>query len=272
MNQSRTLLPVAILLVAFAVAMAGVGASSADKNGCPNANSANGASHANDSSAHGANKQRDRDCAAATPTNIATPAEDPTPTVAATPDPTPAPTAEPTPEPTPGPTPEPTAAPPPDPTPVLTPTATPEPTPEATPEPTPTPERTPTPMPTIDVEVVSLELNGASTGSVGVPFQLTGQANVRNNAPSLAAIIDTTFTPTLPVGCTATTGIVTVQNTAIPAGASASLSRSWMITCTQAGLQTFGMSATSALDPVVLAVDDNMANNTRVTSRDIQVN
>jgi hypothetical protein len=127
-------------------------------------------------------------------------------------------------------------------------------------------------VPTIDIEVVSLAVNGAATASVGVPFQLTGQANVRNNAPFLAAIVDTTFTPTLPAGCTATTSVVTVENTLLPSGASAFLSRSWMVTCAQPGLQTFGMNATSGLDPAMPAVDDNPANNTLSASRDIQVN
>ena len=260
MKRSRTLLPVAILLVAIAVAMASVGASSADKKGCPNANSANAASHANKNSAHGTGKQNDRDCAATTPTEVATPTVDSTPTVEATPEPTPVPTPEPTPEPTPVPTPDPT------------PEITVSPTPEATPEPTPTSGPTPTPLPTIDVEVVSLEANGTTTASVGIPFQLTGQASVRNNSPSLAAYVDTTFTPTLPAGCTATTGVVTVQNTLLPSSGSAFLSRSWMVTCTQPGLQTFGMSATSVLDPMFPATDGNLANNTGVASRDIQVN
>ena len=45
-----------------------------------------------------------------------------------------------------------------------------------------------------------------------------------------------------------------------------------MVTCTEAGLKTFGMSTTSVLDPLVPAIDDNMVNNTGVASRDIQIN
>jgi hypothetical protein len=85
-------------------------------------------------------------------------------------------------------------------------------------------------------------------------------------------MVDTTFTPSLPVGCTATTGVGTVENTPLASGASALVSKSWMVTCTETGLKTFGMSATSALDPTVPAIDDNMANNTGVASRDIQIN
>jgi outer membrane biosynthesis protein TonB len=262
MTRSSPVLLVAVLLIALLAALASVGASNANKNGCPNPNSANGSSHANEASAHGADKQGDRDCAAATPTVLATPTESATPTAEPTAEPTPAPTPEPTPEPTP------TAEPTPPPTPEITPSATPEPTPEPTPSPAPTP----TPIPTLDIEVVSLTLSGAATGSVGIPFQFTGQVNVRNNAPTLPAIVDTTFTPSLPAGCTATTGVVTVQNTPLPSGSSAFLSRSWMVTCTEPGLKTLGMSATSLLDPAVPAIDDNTANNTGVASRDIQVN
>jgi len=262
MTRSSPVLLVAVLLIALVAALASVGASNANKNGCPNPNSANGSSHANEASAHGADKQGDRDCAAATPTVLATPTEGATPTAEPTAEPTPAPTPEPTPEPTP------TAEPTPAPTPEITPSATPEPTPAPTPSPAPTP----TPIPTLDIEVVSLTLSGAATGSVGIPFQFTGQVNVRNNSPSLAAIVDTTFTPSLPAGCTATTGVVIVPNTSLPSGSSAFLSRSWMVTCTEPGLKTLGMSATSLLDPAVPAIDDNTANNTGVASRDVQVN
>jgi hypothetical protein len=45
-----------------------------------------------------------------------------------------------------------------------------------------------------------------------------------------------------------------------------------MVTCTEPGLKTLGMSATSLLDPAVPAIDDNTANNTGVAGRDVQVN
>jgi len=271
MTRSSAVLSVSVVLIALAAALASVGASNANKNGCPNPNSANGSSHANDAndaSAHGADKQGDRDCAAPASTNVATPTEGATHTPAPTAEPTQAPTPAPTPVPTPDPIP--TASP--EPTPAPTPEPTPTASPEPTPEPTPSPGPTPTPVPTIDIEVVSLALNGAATGLVTMPFQVTAQVNVQNNSPSLGAMVDTTFTPSLPVGCTATTGVGFVDNTALPFGSNAFLTKSWMVTCFETGLKTIGMSTTSLLDPAVPAIDDNMANNTRVGSRDIQIN
>src|SRR6266508_4574925 len=132
-------LVLAAALAGLAGILGGAAPSFADKGGCPNANSANGAAHANPNSAHGPEKQAARGCqngGTSTPTvqPTATPPETPGPTPTseptATPGPTPTEAATPTPAPTdtPGPTAEPT--------PTATPTG--EPTPTASPEPTPT--------------------------------------------------------------------------------------------------------------------------------------
>jgi len=136
-----TLAAAAVLLAVLSVA--GV---SADRGGCPNAASANGAAHANPNSAHGPAKQEARGCAAAvTGTPGPTGTEEPSATPGPTEQPTEEPTAEPTPEPTPTLTPTPTPEPggetaTPEPTPTLTPTPTPEPTPTPTPTPEPSPQ------------------------------------------------------------------------------------------------------------------------------------
>ena len=52
------------LAAALVIGMTAVAPSSADKGGCPNAASANGAAHANPNSAHGPAKQAARGCAA----------------------------------------------------------------------------------------------------------------------------------------------------------------------------------------------------------------
>ena len=174
-------LVLAATLAGLAGTLAGAAPSSADKGGCPNANSANGAAHANPKSAHGPEKQAERGCqiggatstptvqltatppASPGPTGIAEPTAPPTsgststpseaaaPTEAATPTPTPFETPGSTPEPTPTPTPtgEPTPGPTAEPTPTPTPTPAPTPSPSAepTPEPTPTVTRTPEPTP-----------------------------------------------------------------------------------------------------------------------------
>jgi hypothetical protein len=115
-------------------------------------------------------------------------------------------------------------------------------------------------------------VNAPTTATVGVPFQLTAQVNVTNDVPLMVAVVDTTFTPALATGCTATTGIVTIQNTIIPSGATVFLSRSWMVTCSTAGLKDFGMTITTALDPLLPAVDPDPSDNTASGSDNTQVN
>ena len=82
MNSKLALVGGLLVVGSFAgFALTGPQNSFADKGGCPNANSANGASHANENSAHGPEKQAERGCnGAATPTpGAATPTPTPEP-------------------------------------------------------------------------------------------------------------------------------------------------------------------------------------------------
>src|SRR6266542_4174778 len=82
MNKSTPLLVVLMAsLVMASIAVVGAGASLADKGGCPNVDSENGASHANEHSAHGEEKQRERGCgnSVETPTPAAQTTATPTP-------------------------------------------------------------------------------------------------------------------------------------------------------------------------------------------------
>jgi hypothetical protein len=110
------------------------------------------------------------------------------------------------------------------------------------------------------------------SATAGVRFDVTAQVFVRNNGPVGPAVVDTTFTPTLPAGCTATTGVALVDNTVLPALTSAFLSRTWVVTCTQAGTAQINMTAASALDVTQLAIDPNLANNSKSASGSIVVN
>jgi hypothetical protein len=127
-------------------------------------------------------------------------------------------------------------------------------------------------MPNLDVEVTSLFVNVPASAATGVPFQLTAQMNVRNNGPVMAAVVDTTFAPTLAAGCSASTGAMTVQNTLVPLGSTVFISRSWMVTCASTGPKTFDTTVSSILDVMIPAVDPNLANNTMSGSDSIQVN
>ena len=106
MNQRLAIVLAVLIAGVFAgFALMGAGDSFADKGGCPNANSANGAAHANPNSAHGPEKQAERGCngaptpTASAPTPTATP-EPATPTSTPSPPETSTPTSTPSPTPT----------------------------------------------------------------------------------------------------------------------------------------------------------------------------
>jgi hypothetical protein len=262
MNKSIPLLVVlSAILVAAAILVVGAGASVADKGGCPNANSKNGASHANANSAHGQDKQGERGCNEIVET--ATPAVELTPTPTSQVEPTATATAEPTPTATDQATPTEIATP--EPTPTLTPTeaptATPTPTTTDTATPTPTETSTPTPPPGADVEVVNVTVNVPASVTAGLPFMLWSDVSIRNNGPVTPTVVDTTFTPVLPAGCTATTGLFTAQNTTLIGNFITVISRAWTVTCTLPGTPAFTMNANVAIDPLQLVSDPNPANN-----------
>jgi outer membrane biosynthesis protein TonB len=243
----------AILLPA-AIAFAGAGPSIADKGGCPNANSENGADHADDDSAHGPEKQEERDCV---PTSVPTPVT--TPLALPTPAPTPEPTPAPTPEPSPPPISEPTLAPPPEPTPTATPIPELAPTPALAGAPTPT--LTASPPPSADVQVIDASVNSPAAEQTGVEFVLTAGTTIINNGSAASVIVDTTFTPTLPASCSATTGINSVQNTTLPLAINVFVSRSWMVTCSDVGSHTFTVNVSVAIDATQPQIDPILANN-----------
>src|SRR3989304_4706497 len=103
----------------------------------------------------------------------------------------------------------------------------------------PTPTPIPTPPPGADVQTVEVIVNSPAGAGTGVQFVLTGGANTRNSGPVTPAIVDTTLSPALPPGCAATTGVMTVQNTTLPANINVFVRRSWMVTCAEAGFYTF---------------------------------
>lgn len=240
-------------LLAAAVVFVGAGASLADKSGCPNANSENGASHANEHSAHGTDKQEQRGCNDG--------AETPTPVAEATATATAEPTAEPTPTATPDATPSATPTAEPTATATATPTATPEPTATPTTEAPPTDVATPTPPPGADVQVVEVIVSSPANATIGIAFMMSADISVRNNGPVMPVVVDTTFAPVLPTGCTATTGAITVQNTALTGNFITTISRAWNVTCTSPGSQGFTVNGSTAIDPLQPAADPNPANN-----------
>ena len=104
-------------------------------------------------------------------------------------------------------------------------------------------------------------VNSPVSAIARVPFVLFADANVRNNGPVTPVVVDTTFTPMLPAGCTATTGTITVPNTTLIGNLISTISVAWNVTCSVAGSQTFTVNATVAIDPLDPSADPNPANN-----------
>jgi hypothetical protein len=259
--RNRKLLPGALLALAVAgtVLLLQAGGSQADKGGCPNVAAGTGATHASDSSAHGAEKQAARNCS---PQVAETPAATPAAGEAATPTPSPAPEPAATPEPTPSPTPEPTPAPP-----EVTPTPTPTPEPEATP--TPEPEATPTPLPAeeTDIAVVTTTVNSPDNAVAEVKFTVSGSAELRNQGPVAGVIADVTFALSMPEDCTASTSTtVTVQNTSLAINTNVYIFPRWSVTCAQPGSDLFTLTANVVIDPSQAVVDPDPSNDTGAAS------
>jgi len=110
------------------------------------------------------------------------------------------------------------------------------------------------------VQVVGVMVSSPANAVAGVAFILSADVRVRNNGPVMPVVVDTTFAPLLPAGCTATTGAITVQNTTLTGSAITTISRAWNVTCTP-GSQGFTVDGSTAIDPLQPVSDPNPANN-----------
>jgi hypothetical protein len=111
-----------------------------------------------------------------------------------------------------------------------------------------------------------------ATAVAGVKFTLTGGATLRNNGPTMPVLVDTTFSPVLPSGCTATTGVFTAQDTPLIGNLTTSISHAWSITCALPGTYQFTMNVSAVIDPLQLKTDPNPANNSGSGTATVQVN
>jgi len=115
-------------------------------------------------------------------------------------------------------------------------------------------------------------VNSPANAGSGVAFTLTAGVTLRNNGPSTPVVVDTTFSPALPAGCTATTGVITQQNTTLLGNFTTVISKAWNVTCSTPGSYTFTMTVSAVIDPAQLLTDPNMANNAGSGSDTTQVN
>jgi hypothetical protein len=111
------------------------------------------------------------------------------------------------------------------------------------------------------VQVLDASVISPATADSGIQFVLTAGATIVNNGPDTPVIVDTTFTPVLPASCSATTGIKTVENTTLPLAINVFVSRSWVVTCSEAGPHTFTVNVNVAIDAAQPHVDPVPANN-----------
>jgi hypothetical protein len=95
-----------------------------------------------------------------------------------------------------------------------------------------------------------------------VPFTASGAAALHNNGPDGTVNVDVTFTIVLPPDCTITNGsTVIVPNRSLPMSVPVTVSRSWNVTCTQAGAHQFTINASAAISQGQALTDPNLLNN-----------
>jgi hypothetical protein len=84
------------------------------------------------------------------------------------------------------------------------------------------------------VNSVTVITPGSATSNVS--FVVTGITTVHNNGPTPSVMADVRFTLNLPPDCTASSSTTaTVLNRTLSMSVPVSVSRSWNVTCTQAG-------------------------------------
>src|SRR5439155_13463989 len=92
---------------------------------------------------------------------------------------------------------------------------------------------------TSDIKVTSVTANSPASAPVNTAFNVTGSASVHNNGSYGPTNVDTTFTLTLPSGCTtSSTNPQTVQDTSLATSVATTVSASpagWSVTCNASG-------------------------------------
>jgi hypothetical protein len=113
------------------------------------------------------------------------------------------------------------------------------------------------------VKVVSVALTAPATGLTGVQFPVSAVVSLHNNGPVASVNVDTTFSLTLPAGCTVPNNnlVVTIANKSLPASTSVQIMRSWFVVCSGAGDHMFNVDGSVAVTPGQSVSDPNPANN-----------
>ena len=104
-------------------------------------------------------------------------------------------------------------------------------------------------------------------------MRFTGNTTVRNFGPDGPVLGDVTFVLVAPADCAVSPPSPNVvQDTSLPLNQNVFISRTWTVTCSQAGAHDFTLQVDVVPDPVQGAVDPDMTNNAGSASGATQVN
>jgi hypothetical protein len=128
--------------------------------------------------------------------------------------------------------------------------------------PIPDPIPTPTPTDEADVQVVGVSVSTPVTASSEGQFAIRVGVSLLNAGPADTALVDTTFTFTLPSVCSVSpAGPVTVEDSSLPEGVGVFISRGWIVTCLQPGAHEVTANVSVAIDPAQSVSDPDPSNN-----------
>ena len=121
----------------------------------------------------------------------------------------------------------------------------------------------PAPLGQSDITMTAVSVNAPGSANPGTPFTITAQATVHNAGPFGPVNVDTSFSLSLPPGCSSTPGNQNAENISAPVSVPAMIPSpaiAWSVTCNTVATHTFFVNAQSLLDDST-AVDPDVTNN-----------
>jgi hypothetical protein len=129
-------------------------------------------------------------------------------------------------------------------------------------EPIPDPTPTPTPTDEADVQVVGVSVSTPVTASSDGQFAIRVGVSLLNAGPADTALVDTTFTFTVPSVCSVSpAGAVTVEDSSLPESVGVFISRGWIVTCLEPGAHEVTANVSVAIDAGQSVGDPDPSNN-----------
>jgi hypothetical protein len=123
-----------------------------------------------------------------------------------------------------------------------------------------------------DVRVESVSVRAPDGAAIGEEFVVRVSAGLRNFGPVDSVLVDTTFEFAAGPDCSISpVGSVVVEDAVLPEDTGVSITRSWLVTCSQAGAADLTADVTVAIDPAETAVDPDPTNNSGSGSDTTQI-